>query len=163
MNTEDLGGFRPDAALVHERLRRKGRTVPAPWTNPATDRPADWGPWEWRPQVVDPRNRQVRDGVARGIVAPAGLTRACLNDVYSVMFLELTTDWGRIDHLMIRRHDTGTDVPWADKQRIKDELLGPERVAIEVYPARGDLVDQAPIYHLWILPKGFELPFGLHR
>ena len=22
------------------------------------------GPWEWRPQVTDPRNRQVRDGVA---------------------------------------------------------------------------------------------------
>lgn len=24
-----------------------------------------------------------------------------------------------------------------------------------------DLVDDANIYHLWVLPEGFELPFGL--
>jgi hypothetical protein len=157
-----MGGFEPKTALEHQRLREKGRVAPPSWRNPSTDRPAEWGPWEWRPQVVDPKNRQVRAGAARGIAMPPGLKRACLNNVYSVMFYEKPSDWGLIDHLMIRRHDTGTDVPWVDKQRIKDELLGVDRVAVEVYPARGDLVDDANIYHLWVLPAGFALPFGLH-
>lgn len=160
---EKLGGFAPQNALDQLRFRQKGRAAPAAASNPATDRPAEWGPWEWRPQVTDPRNRQRRAGEARGIHPPEGLTRACLNHVYSVMFFEKPSAWGLIDHLMIRRHDEGTYVPWADKQRIKDELLGPDRVAVEVYPVRADLVDDANIYHLWVLPAGFELPFGLHR
>lgn len=163
MDDTTLGGFAPRNALDQLHFRQKGRAAPAPSSNPATDRPAEWGPWEWRPQVTDPRNRQRRAGEARGIRAPKGLLRACLNHVYSVQFFQKASEWGTIDHLMIRRHDGGTDVPWADKQRIKDELIGVERVAVEVYPARADLVDDANMYHLWVLPAGFTLPFGLHR
>jgi hypothetical protein len=67
-----------------------------------------------------------------------------------------------IDHLIIRRHDGGVDFPWAHLQRIKDELLGAERVAVEVFPPRSQLVDDANCRHLWVLPDGFALPFGLH-
>lgn len=71
------------------------------------------------------------------------------------------TEWGPVERLMVRRNDGGTGVPWADMQRIKDELCGPERVAVEVFPPRSELVDNRNIYHLWVLPEGFELPFGL--
>lgn len=27
---------------------------------------------------------------------------------------------------------------------------------------KSNLVDQANVYHLWVLPAGFQLPFGLH-
>lgn len=138
----------------------KGRTAPPKPRGP--ERPAEWGPWEWRSHVTNPRNHRVREGVARGIVAPAGLKNACVNAVFSVMFFEVASEWGTIEHLMIRRHDMGTIVTWAEKQRIKDELIGPHRTAIEVYPAAADLVDDAPIYHLWVLPEAVRLPFGLH-
>jgi hypothetical protein len=48
-------------------------------------------------------------------------------------------------------------------QRIKNELAGPERVAVEVYPPVSQLVDHANMYHLWVFEAGFALPFGLHK
>ena len=50
---------------------------------------------------------------------------------------------------------------WADLQRIKDELLGVDRVALEVFPARAAVVDVVNMYHLWSPPAGFALPFRL--
>jgi hypothetical protein len=64
---------------------------------------------------------------------------------------------------MVRRHDAKPVRSWPDLQRIKDTLPvgGPERIAIEVYPRDSELVDDANMYHLWLLPEGFDLPFGL--
>ena len=28
---------------------------------------------------------------------------------------------------------------------------------------QGELVDQADVFHLWVLPDGFQLPFGLEE
>lgn len=53
------------------------------------------------------------------------------------------------------------DVTWADKMWIKDTLAGPERVAVEVFPARSALVDGANLYHLFVLNPGETLGFGL--
>jgi hypothetical protein len=47
-------------------------------------------------------------------------------------------------------------------QRIKDTLAGPDRAAVEVYPPASEVVDQANMYHLWVLPPGARLCFGLH-
>jgi hypothetical protein len=38
---------------------------------------------------------------------------------------------------------------WRDLQRIKNELVGPECEAVELYPAESRLVDTANQYHLW--------------
>lgn len=80
---------------------------------------------------------------------------------YVVMSRKLKTDWGIIEHACICNADN-TDIPWAEKQRIKNELFGRNVTAIEVFPRTDRLIDTAAMYHLWILPKGFELPFGLH-
>jgi hypothetical protein len=90
------------------------------------------------------------------------MQRACLNRVYSVQFYQHDTEWGIVDHLVIRRHDIEPVRSWWDIQRIKNELMGLDRVGIEVYPQDAALVDAANVYHLWVLPEGFELPFGLH-
>lgn len=50
---------------------------------------------------------------------------------------------------------------WRDMQRVKNELAGEHRVGIEVFPPVAEVVDQANIYHLWVLPEGFRLPFSL--
>ena len=109
-----------------------------------------WSRWEWRSRAADHSE------------APQGLIKACLNNVYSVQFFAHSTDWGVIEHLMVRRHDAKPVRSWSGLQRVKSELAGTERVEIEVYPAESQLVDQANIYHLYVLPQGFELPFGLH-
>ncbi len=52
------------------------------------------------------------------------------------------------------RHD------WRDLQRIKNELVGPECDAIEIYPAESRLHDAADQWHLWVFPEGAPLPIG---
>lgn len=85
------------------------------------------------------------------------------NNLYAVWISTVQTEWGPVDHLWIRRHDGRAVHSWPDFQRIKREVLvsGSDRVAVEVYPAEADLVDQANMYHLWVLPIGFAFPFSL--
>jgi len=64
-------------------------------------------------------------------------------------------------HLAIRRIDERPIEGWDDLQRIKDELAGPERVAVEMYPARSELMDQANMRHLFVLPDGEPAPFSI--
>jgi hypothetical protein len=139
--------------------RQRGRTPPQPTPGPA--RPADWGPWEWRNHLADPRSHLLKE-IGNTWAQRSGMKRACLNAVYSVQFFERESRWGVIDHLLIRRHDGKSDIPWLHMQRIKDDLCGAERVAVEVFPPVSQLVDDANCRHIWCLPGGFELPFGLH-
>ena len=129
-----------------------------------SERPAEWGPWEWRNHLADSRASVYRttSNLTADYSTRMQLKRACLNLVYSVQFFERASAWGTIDHLLLRRHDGGVEFPWSDLQRVKDELCGPERVAVEVFPPQSQLVDAANCRHLWVLPAGFALPFGLH-
>ena len=69
--------------------------------------------------------------------------------------------YGDITHLWIRRHDS-KPIGWTQLQRIKNEILGDEQLAIQVFPKESNLVDQANMYHLWSFPdfgiseNGFE-------
>lgn len=110
--------------------------------NRATRRAADkyfadlikqgWGEWEeipalrWHQSPAKP---------------PVGLVKFVKNNIYSVQFVEKTTSWGVVTRLLIRRHDTKTTVPWKDKQRIKNELVGEEATALEVFPPESKLFD----------------------
>lgn len=83
------------------------------------------------------------------------------NREYVVMTRPVQTEWGEVIHACIRNKDN-TDIPWAKKQWIKNSLFGFDRIAIEVFPTKDRLIDDANMYHLWILPKGFNMPFGIH-
>ena len=63
--------------------------------------------------------------------------------------------------LMVRRLDGQSVHSWCDLQCIKDELAGEERTAVEIYPPKSEIVDDANIYHLWVFPEGKHLGFGL--
>ncbi len=52
-------------------------------------------------------------------------------------------------HLSIRRLDRQPVHDWRDLQEIKNQLLGPECEAVELYPAESRRVDTANQYHLW--------------
>lgn len=79
---------------------------------------------------------------------------------YCVMIRKVATEWGVVEHCCMRNAES-TDIPWAEKQRIKNELFGDFRTAVEVFPAEADLVDAAMMYHFWVLPVDMSLPFTL--
>lgn len=65
--------------------------------------------------------------------------------------------------LTIRRNDKQQQRRWDDFQRIKNELCGEERYALEVYPAESHKVPVENQYWLWVLPEahspGFDPSF----
>jgi hypothetical protein len=52
-------------------------------------------------------------------------------------------------HINIRRIDGGPIFDWRHRQLIKNELIGEECEAFEIYPAESRLSDEANKYHLW--------------
>ena len=73
-------------------------------------------------------------------------------------FLFEGTEEGAI-HLSIRHQNRKAIRDWRHFQRIKNELVGAEREAIEIFPPESQLVDTANQYHLFVLPAGATSPF----
>ena len=67
---------------------------------------------------------------------------------------------GKCDYLSIKTLDKEPIHDWRDLQQIKNELCGKDREALEIYPAESRLVDTANQYHLWVIPKDAQIPFG---
>lgn len=90
------------------------------------------------------------------------LDRAYLrnDNSFVVMTRRLQTEWGEVIHATISTAD-GRDVAWNEKQLIKNELFGEEAQAVEVFPKESEFVDDADMYHLWILENDFKIPFTL--
>lgn len=85
-----------------------------------------------------------------------------LNSRYQVNVSEAPVqgeEW-KVTHLSIKRIDKMPIHDWRDLQRIKNELCGPHREAVEIYPDEDRLVDEANSYHLWVFPEGARVPFG---
>lgn len=64
--------------------------------------------------------------------------------------------FGKMQHLWIRRHDS-KPMGWSQLQRIKNEVIGKESTAIQVFPKESQLVDQANMYHLWVVENDFAI------
>lgn len=77
-----------------------------------------------------------------------------INDVYQVARIEQPDG---LIHLNIRRRD-GKPIfrDWRHFQQIKNELLGEECEAVELYPAESRKVDSNNKYHLYGLPDPKE-------
>ena len=91
----------------------------------------DWGRWE--DKSIDFREKKKN---AHAFYA---------NYIYSV---QVYNDDGQIV-AGIRRHDQSVNVPWADKQRIKNEIFGEEKLFIECFPPEKELIDQANLFWIW--------------
>lgn len=86
-----------------------------------------------------------------------------LNDVYQVNVRERESPIGKLIHLSIKRRDKQSIHDWRDLQAIKNELVGQEYEAVELYPAESRVVDTANQYHLWCSPDPeFRFPFGFN-
>jgi hypothetical protein len=94
-------------------------------------------------------------------IEESGFYKVVKNSRYTVSIrrVDLEMPFGKALHLSIRRNDRAPIHDWRDLQRIKNELMGPESEAIELYPANSRLVDAANQYHLWLF-ESFEFKFG---
>lgn len=130
------GANYPIARNRHERRSLMAQTL-------KTLRDKGWGEWEHR---FDKNRRPPTD-----IKHPAGFIDGWCNNIFSVQRYE-SSYWHRV---MVRRHDSGRIV-WAEMQRIKNELFGEDRIAIEVLPRQRDLVDSANMYWFFLVPESDE-------
>ncbi len=87
-----------------------------------------------------------------------------LSDTHQVARKTVDTHLGPMVHLSIKRRDRSPIHDWRELQEIKNELIGAECEAVEIYPAESRLVDSANQYHLWgFADPSFRLPFGFDR
>lgn len=113
-------------------------------------------------KVIPPKKAQEIANIYKGTWMPH-MDRAWESeDGYSVLSRAIKTQWGTVEHVTIQRMSGSGDIPWAEKQEIKDDLFGFKSTAIEVFPAKKNLIDVCDVYHLWVLPKDFKMPFGIH-
>lgn len=90
--------------------------------------------------------------------------RVVTNEMYIVQFSKVKVSGyeKEFDHLWIRtKHPEGRDIPWSEKQRIKEEFF-PGRWASEQFPPKSDLINDANMYHLYVSPDNVSPRFGLH-
>lgn len=86
-----------------------------------------------------------------------------MNNRYQVSVTENKNDAGDVSYcLSIKNLDKSARHDWRDFQRIKNELLGAEEEAVELYPAESRLVDTANQFFLWSL-AGMQIPFGFRE
>jgi hypothetical protein len=88
-----------------------------------------------------------------------GFSECYKNSRYTVLWRNVESRMGELVHLSIKRNDRLPIHDWRDLQRIKNEILGPEHEAMELYPAESRVVDTANQYHLWCF-LGERAPFG---
>lgn len=130
------------------RSEALGATMMLPWSELAksiieASRGDDEG---WTPlvQAADSQNH-----VTGEVKTPdeSGADEVWGNNLYTVHVRH--TD--RYVHLSIHRHDRAPARDWRHFQRIKNEIVGPEFEAVEVYPSEARLVDTSNQYHLWVI------------
>lgn len=80
-----------------------------------------------------------------------------INSRYQV---QITQSENGMMWLAIVNKDRSARHDWRDFQRIKNELCGEEREALEIYPAESRLVDTNNQFHLFVLPAGESIPLG---
>ena len=123
-------------------------------------------------ETIPPKTLHDKFGVYHGQWTPQ--MDRCWDSIdgkYQVTSRLLITEWGKVEHacILIKEENENRlstngerNIPWAEKQRIKNEIFGKDRIAIEVFPEESHLVDVMDCYHLWIMPKYFKMPFGIH-
>lgn len=69
--------------------------------------------------------------------------------------------WPEMITLSIKHRERHPIRDWRDLQRIKNEIVGPDHEAVELFPAEERLTDLANQYFLWCLKDpGIRFPFG---
>jgi len=131
--------------------------------------PREWGEWEQAvlPPFEKTRSRLLAAGLPEdelnGLAEYRQHSTTFINNIYQVSCIPIEREEGVWVWLSIKRRDKKAVHDWRHLQRIKSELMGDEREAVEIYPPESDLVDEANQYHLWVLPEGLRNPVGFRE
>lgn len=98
-------------------------------------------------RLPSPQEREAFIAETERRIRPLRTFKNSLYVVHSAYTPPFTPDF---IHLVIRRHDGAPCVSWRHFQQIKNELVGTECEAVELFPAESRLVDTANDYHLWV-------------
>jgi len=80
------------------------------------------------------------------------------------VFNAFGADIGEVAWISVKRHDKQPIFDWRHMQLLKNDIVGPEAEAMQLFPAESRLVDTANQYHLFAVLEGVTLPFGFaHR
>lgn len=123
---------------------------------PAVDLMAvNWGTWQ---------EAFLSEADARKLPAALREDKIMKNRLFQVnikrILVDESDDRMAVLHLSVKLISKEAFHDWRVFQRIKNELVGEEFEAVEIYPPESQLVDTANQYHLWVLPEGMRLPFG---
>ena len=76
------------------------------------------------------------------------------NDRYTVNVHYLDGDRDGFVEVGVHNHNRTPHVSWRHLQQIKNEVFGPDREAVQLFPAEDRLVDTANEYWLYVYPVG---------
>lgn len=124
----------------------------------AFHRPGMRGPWQPFARILE---SDQPDLWFRQRERVGDLLAAHKNNIYIVQVYRRATTDGDALHLAVRRLDESDGISWDDLQRIKNEIAGADRIAVEMYPEDSEVVDQANLRHLFVLPAGTPAPFTI--
>jgi len=98
--------------------------------------------------------KDMRSNIGNPEMMKAGLQNALIfaNNRYQVIIRTVTTPVGPLIQMAINTHDYSPRHDWRELQRIKNELLGTEMEAVELYPAEKRLVDTSNQWVLYAMP-----------
>lgn len=131
------------------KKKKSGRTQPRAW--------GEWYHGDYSTQKPDHISEEQWEEMLKWREA----TQCFVNEVYQVNIQEIKDTDGRPwMYLSIKRRDKKPIHDWRALQRIKNELVGEEYEAIEIYPRESELIDEANQYHLWVMEKGRICPVG---
>lgn len=112
----------------------------------------DWGPW----RITD-----LPDGIPGGNGWCKQVRQVRANNIYVVLIRPFLDEQGNVVTHMAIRTASQLEPPWRDMQRIKNDICGEESTAVQVMPPASELIDEADMYHMWVLSS--RLPFSLAR
>lgn len=94
----------------------------------------------------------------------ADTTEVYENEIYEVTLRNFKEGWpftgGKWAVIGICSKDGAPRHDWRDFQRIKNDLVGTDWEAVELYPDEGRLLDPSNYYMLWCAPK---IPIGKYE
>jgi hypothetical protein len=118
----------------------------------------------WQKMEIATFNGPPDDPIQTALESEPGFIGVFVNPLYQVTYRVVPTDaFGGEDEmgwLAIRRRDSSSVHDWRQLQRVKNDICGEDREAVEIYPAESRLVDTNNQYHLWVFPVGARVPFG---
>jgi hypothetical protein len=94
------------------------------------------------------------------LVQAAAAPQVFVNNLYRVQ----VRPEGAFIHLSVTRLDGQPSKDWYHFQQIKNEIVGPQYEAVELFPSESRLVDMDNEYHIWVnADPNFRFPFGYAR